>query len=102
MEKEKDIKKAILDYLRLLDWFCWSNYQTMGSYKGVSDITATKDGITLWIEVKTKTGIQSQYQEKFEKDIKNYGGHYLIARSVEDVADYIEELTGVKTLLFGG
>ena len=49
---ETAIKKAIKDYLRLSGWFTFSIMQGLGSYRGIADIYAIKNGNGLWIEVK--------------------------------------------------
>jgi len=52
-------------------------------------LTALKSGEVLYIEVKSPTGVQSKDQIQFEKDVKASDNHYILARSVEDVNDYI-------------
>lgn len=86
-EKETDIQNQIRDYLRMKGWFVIRHQQSMGSLKGLSDLSALKDGITIYIEVKTSKGHQSQYQMQFQHDIESHGGIYILARSIEDVAD---------------
>ena len=86
-EKETDIQNQIRDYLRMKGWFVIRHQQSMGSLKGLSDLSALKDGITIYIEVKTSKGHQSQYQMQFQHDIEAHGGIYILARSIEDVAD---------------
>lgn len=83
--KEGDIQRSIMDYLRLRDWFVVKIHQSLGSYKGIADLVATKDGVTLWIEVKTPSGKQSEHQKTFESDIVSHGGRYMVARSVDEV-----------------
>jgi hypothetical protein len=90
-QPETKIKNEIKKWLNLFNWFCFPILQGMGAYKGISDIIAIKNGTVLFIEVKTPKGKQSEYQMKFEDMIKNYGGHYLIARSYRDVEDYIND-----------
>jgi len=92
--KEKDIQGQIRDYLRWTGWFCFKIHQSLGSYKGVADLYAIKDGRNVWIEVKTKQGKQSDYQKKFQEDIEAAGGTYVLARGVEDV----EHLGGIKQM----
>ena len=96
---ETDIKKSIKDYLKLSGWFCFSIMQGLGSYRGISDIIAIKDSYVIFIEVKTETGKQSEYQKQFEKDITENGGHYILARSYKDVDDYIVRWFKVRSLL---
>lgn len=49
-------------------------------------ITADETGpITLFIEVKTKTGHLSESQREFRDRCLGYGIHYLVARDLDDV-----------------
>ena len=97
-EKETDIQNQIRDYLRMKGWFVIRHQQSMGSLKGLSDLSALKDGITIYIEVKTSKGYQSDYQKQFQQDIESHGGVYILARSVEDVQD-IEKYLGKQKAL---
>lgn len=84
LERESDIQAAIRDYLRWTGWFCWKNHQTLGSYRGVADLTAVKHGRVVFIEVKTAAGRLSEDQKRFRDDLLRAGGTYILARSVED------------------
>jgi len=46
-------------------------------------------GVSLWIEVKSATGRQTQSQEWFQQMVERLGGLYILARSVRDVDDAI-------------
>lgn len=83
--KEIDIQNAIRDYLRWNGWFVIRHQQTLGSHKGLSDLTAVKNGQTVYIEVKTPRGNQSQDQIDFQEDIESHGGLYILARDIADV-----------------
>ena len=87
--KESDIKKAIKDYLTLTGWFHFHNMAGLASFPGIPDRTAIKNGVTLWIECKSPTGSQTSVQKEFERNIKEQKEHYVLARSVQDVNDYI-------------
>lgn len=89
-EKESDIQRAIKQYLQWRGWFVVKIHQSLGSYPGIADLVATKDGVTVWIEVKKPGGRLSVSQEKFRDDITRHGGTYLVARCVEDVEKYLE------------
>jgi len=84
-QTETMILQQIRDYLRTLGWFVVRHQQGLGCHKGLSDLTVVKDGRTIWLEVKTAKGKQSEYQQKFQADIEEHGGKYVIARSVDDV-----------------
>ncbi len=90
---EKEIRKEITDYLKLMGFFVWWNLQGLGCYPGLPDLIAVKDGIHLCIEVKTKTGRISSNQKRFQEQIEKAGGHYIIARCYEDVKKGWEDAT---------
>lgn len=83
--KEKDIRKQIQDYLRWTGWTVFYHLQGLGSYRGMSDLQALKDGRAVFIEVKTRRGKQSDYQKRFQRDVEKHGGTYILARDVSDV-----------------
>lgn len=89
--KESDIQAQIRDYLRWNGWFCIKIHQSLGSYRGIADLYALKDGYSIWIEVKTPKGRLSKHQEKFRDDVLAHGGTYIVARSVEDVRNYVDK-----------
>ena len=82
---ETDIQNAIREYLRWRGWFVIRHQQGLGCHKGLSDLTAIKNGRTVYIEVKRPKGTQSDDQLDFQADIEAHGGLYVVARSVEDV-----------------
>ena len=86
-EKETAIQNRIRDFLRMHGWYVMRHQQSLGSLKGMSDLTAIKDGKTIYIEVKTPRGHQSQYQKDFQQEIESHGGTYILARGIEDVEE---------------
>ena len=94
-QPESFILNQVRDILRLDGWDVTRHQQGMGSRRGFPDLTALKDGKTLYIEIKTRTGKQSAYQVEFQKICEAHGGTYILARSIEDVKPY---LTSIKTL----
>lgn len=88
-EKESDIQKAIIDYLRYKKVFVYKN-NNVGIYKketnsyipaqtkGIADLTAIRNGIVYQIEVKTKKGKQSEWQRIFQKEWEEKGGIYIL------------------------
>ncbi|WP_378955406.1 VRR-NUC domain-containing protein [Pelosinus sp. sgz500959] len=83
--KESEIQKSIKLHLEWHGWFVVKIHQSLGSYKGIADLYAIKDGRQVWIEVKTPKGVLSEHQERFRDDVERHGGVYLVARSVDDV-----------------
>lgn len=88
--KESDIQVQIKHYLQMNGWFVVKIHQSLGSYKGIADLYALKNGKHVWIEVKTANGRQSEHQWYFQRDIEAFGGKYIIARSVDDVMELEE------------
>jgi len=71
---ESELQKTIKEYLLWHGWFVCEIHQSLGSYKGIADLYAIKNGISVWIEVKTLTGQQSEHQKQFQEDIESHGG----------------------------
>lgn len=90
MQKETIIRKAITDALRVSGWDVTYHLQGVGCRKGFPDLTAMKNGQTVYIEVKTETGRLSAYQKEFQNICHQHGCTYIVARSVKDVADLLE------------
>ncbi len=76
--KESDIRRQIQEYLRWKGFFVYYNLQ-------LSDLVATKNGVTYHIEIKTPRGRQSEKQREFQHNLELAGGRYILARGVEDV-----------------
>lgn len=95
--KEKDIQKAILDYLALFPKKVKVWRQNTGALKidnrfvrfgqkGAADITGILyGGRRLEIEVKAPGKYPSPAQRAFGADIIKFGGVYFVARDVDDV-----------------
>ena len=90
--KERDIRRQIQDYLRWTGWFVFYHLQGLGSFRGMSDLQALKNGRSVFIEVKTPRGRQSEYQKEFQRMVEGAGLEYVLARDVSDV----EHLGGAK------
>ncbi|MEW6095057.1 MAG: hypothetical protein AB1567_00830 [bacterium] len=82
---ETDIKRQVKDYLNLRGWFNFPITQGLGSYKGLPDIIACKNGQVLFIEVKTSTGRQTIWQKVFQQKIEKARCKYILVRGIEDL-----------------
>ena len=89
MQKETYIRRSITDALRRAGWDVTYHLQGVGCRKGFPDLTAMKEGRTVYIEVKTETGRQSDYQKDFQKVCESHGCRYILARCVDDVAELL-------------
>jgi hypothetical protein len=65
----------------------------------MADLTAVKNGVTVWIEVKTKIGQLSEHQLKFRRDIITAGGNFEVARSPEDADRINQKYGGGKSVM---
>lgn len=73
-----------------------ARFKTMGTRAGFPDLILllpSADGHfrLLAIELKTKTGRQSEHQKEYEQLIQEHGGKYVVIRSVEGFIDLINE-----------
>jgi len=82
---EKTIMKQIAYSLTFHGWFVFRVPPSLYGQKGLCDLIAVKNGITVFIEVKTPRGKQTEDQKVFEMKLQQAGGIYILARSVDDV-----------------
>ena len=113
IHEEQRIQTAIVQYLRLNRYMAFSVpnginiptkgsreiYRRMGLLSGVSDLCVMlPDGKTLWVEVKTPKGRQSEEQKAFEAAAKRLGHDYRVWRSLDDAVAFVEERRGNEAL----
>lgn len=96
--KEADIRSQLRYLLRLRGWYVVIHFQGPLSHKGFADLTAIKDGITIYFETKTPEGKLSKYQEEFRDCIEGHGGQYYVVRSFEDAVSVVDEISGKKLI----
>lgn len=94
-QPESVILQAVRNALVIDGYDVTRHQQGLGSRRGFPDLTALKDGKTLYVEIKTATGKQSQWQIEFQRVCEAHGGTYIVARSVDDVKPW---LTRVRPL----
>jgi len=82
---EGQIKRDVKQYLTLKGWRIIPILQGLGAYKGISDLIALKEGVTIYIEVKTPSGKLSAHQEAFRILVRETGNTYIVVRSVDDL-----------------
>lgn len=92
--EETSIKMAIKQYLAIKGWYYFYFLQGLGSFPGICDIIAVKNGVTLFIEVKTPKGKLSAHQKLFKENIERAGGVFVVARSVDDIISAIKNVEG--------
>lgn len=95
-KKETEIMRGVRDYLQIMGWFVVRIQQGLGAHKGIADLVAIKDGITVWIEVKTERGRLSEHQKLFADSIEKAGGKYFVVRSIDDAVRLEKSLSQVS------
>ena len=64
-------------------------FVSLGLKKGVADLILWLGSETIYMEVKTPTGRQSDAQKRFQKRCEDSGRTYVVVRSVEEVEKII-------------
>lgn len=85
---ESDIQMAIARWLTDAGYFFYSvPNELLGKLRaGVADLVVLQpNGRTVYLEVKTPTGKQSEHQKDFQNMVEFLGFQYHVVRSVEDV-----------------
>ena len=89
---ERQTIKDIRNNLTFLGWFVVRNHQSLGSMKGMPDLQACKDGISVWIEVKAPTGKLSDAQRDFIQNLDNQGHICIVAKTWSFVQAVISDI----------
>lgn len=105
MAKESEIKRAILDYLRIKPNTSTFPIATTGMFDpvqrrfrkstmrlGTPDIIVCYRGRFVALEVKAERGVVSPNQKEILKEIASCGGISRVVKSVDDVAMLFNEL----------
>lgn len=83
---ENQVRDEVRKALKKMGWFVFHVFQKGPfCYAGISDYIAIRNGRHVFVEIKTDTGKQTNAQVKFERDIKEKGGEYIVARSIDDL-----------------
>lgn len=106
-ERESDVLRTILDYLKVHRVFHFrcntgsaqyvrngkTQFVRFGSV-GAADIIAVYRGCCIGIEAKSSYGSQSESQVAFGTELRKAGGIYVVARSLEDVDAVLRYVEG--------
>jgi len=88
---EDDIKNQVKDYLDLRRYFHFPLTAGMGSYSGLPDRIAIKNGKVYFIECKKPVGWKQSYDQiKFQENIENEKGNYILVKCLEDLIKGLE------------
>ena len=92
MTPESDIKRDIKRYLDGIGAYWCMIKGGAHSKPGDPDMVVCLRGMFIGIEAKTYDGVQSNIQKLRQKQIEQAGGTYILARSVNDVAQVVDKL----------
>lgn len=101
---EHNIQVDIVNFLRLQKVFCFAVpngglrslttaafLKKEGATAGVSDLIVLLKDKCVFVEVKTKTGRQSEEQKNFQAAVELLGFSYQVWRSLDDAIRFIKE-----------
>lgn len=90
--EEKEIENSIKEYIKSCGGLCYKIHGgDLYQESGIPDLLCCWGGLFFGIEVKDPEGEPSALQLAQGVRIKKAGGHFLVAKSVQDVKDYIEK-----------
>ncbi|MFH2074725.1 MAG: VRR-NUC domain-containing protein [Pseudomonadota bacterium] len=87
LKPETIIMRQIKHYLELRGWFVYRNHQSLGSYPGIPDLTALKNGRVVWIEVKRPRGKISDHQAAFSVKVRDQDCEWYCLYSLDDAME---------------
>lgn len=85
---ETRIKGQIKGYLKLQGVFFYHNLQGLGCCPGIPDLAGFHKGYAFFVEVKSKRGKLSEFQEKFKKEVELENAIVFVPHSYEE---FVEE-----------
>ena len=98
---EKDVRKTITDYLKILQkmgkLFWYWNYQTLGSFPGISDLTILlPGGKVIFCEIKRSATCKLSIRQQYFKDQCMRLGHlYIVCFSLNDLINDLNKILGI-------
>jgi Holliday junction resolvase-like predicted endonuclease len=85
MRKESDIQHDVIHYFERNGWYMVKIIQS--NKNGWPDLQAHKNGVTIFIEVKSETGKVSELQHYRHKQLRNMGFIVLVIHSINQLQD---------------
>jgi hypothetical protein len=107
--RELEIEQQCLMWLNTSGYFAFKlknvglydersqSFRRLGRFevRGLPDACAfLPSGRCCWIEFKSATGVQSQYQKLFQNQVEKYQGLYIVVRSVTDLRTQLQKIEG--------
>lgn len=82
-----ELQKQAKEYLQLKGWSVMWHQAGLGTYEGISDLSAIKNGVTIYVEIKTENDRLSKKQREFKEMIEQNGGTFIEYRRLEDLTE---------------
>ena len=84
---EADILKSCKRHLASTGWYVMRIQQSLGCHKGISDLIAIKNGITMFVETKSPKwrGKLNPDQVEFKKQVEEHGSIFVLIDRMEQV-----------------
>lgn len=82
--RERFPKQIILSISNEAAWKNWARYEPMGCLHGAADLLVTLKDRVFFVEMKTKTGVQSDNQLDFQSKCEAIGISYYLCRSLDE------------------
>jgi Holliday junction resolvase len=90
--KESVIQSQVIKYLEKIGWYVVKIIQT--NKNGWPDLQAHKDGITIFVEVKSEKGKVSQLQQYRHKQLSDAGFKVLVIYSLKQITNELSSTNG--------
>ena len=84
--KESELQTKIKDRLSKHNWLVVKLIST--NWNGIPDLMCMRKGVTIFLEVKTETGVLAPLQEHRIKTLNAIGIHSRVVRSLEEIDVY--------------
>jgi Holliday junction resolvase len=92
--KESVIQSQVIKYLEKIGWYVVKIIQT--NKNGWPDLQAHKDGVTIFVEVKSEKGKVSQLQQYRHKQLSDAGFKVLVIYSLKQITNELSSTNGSK------
>lgn len=90
--KESVIQSQVIKYLEKIGWYVVKIIQT--NKNGWPDLQAHKDGITIFVEVKSEKGKVSQLQQYRHKQLTDAGFKVYVIYSLKQIINELSSTIG--------
>lgn len=96
--KERDLQTKAINYLTSRGWYC---FKVADRFRyGTLDLFACRNGVSMWIELKSKEGRISPMQRREIAALNEHGCHAFMVRTMAEIEqidrDFQDEVKNVS------